>query len=134
MQENFTYSLLASGLGILIVFSILVLLSVLMVIIRKLADNENGKSSVKTETSSQPLPQASSKPGLPLPVLVAAATAAQALPSRSRGWISAAVAAFLASEEDDLVLPRTASWIAADTDKYDPWVANKKFPKSVSGA
>ena len=52
MQEQFSYSLMASGLGILIVFSILVLLSCLMVLIKKLSDsNANDNKSDSRQAS-----------------------------------------------------------------------------------
>ena len=68
------------------------------------------------------------------PVIFAAAAAEADPVSDMDGWISAAVSAFFASEDDDAVSPRAVSWSSQDKDKYDPWVAKTKFPKSVSGA
>lgn len=129
MREQFSYSLMASGLGILIVFSILVLLSLVMIIIKKLSDPDTSKKKKPEPAPAQKKAAAGAAPTLPLPVLVAAATAGE---SGNASWLIAAVAAFLAAEDDDTVAPRAASWISTPG-KYDPWVANNKLSKTVPG-
>ena len=130
MQEQFSYSLLASGLGILIVFLILVLLSVLMVIIRKVSEDKSAKEKAPEKASFEKQPQPAAQPSaLPIPVIVAAATAAMAVSSRSKGWIPAAVSAFLASEEDEAVTPKAGLWRAGRRSGFDPWVSENKLTK-----
>jgi len=123
---------MASGLGILIVFAILVLLSVLMILIRKFSDTD------PSQKSAQPKKAASVKAGaasnLPIPVLVAVAASEFGAGTNSPDWVSAAVAAYIASEDDDAVTPRASSWSAGRTEKYDPWVANNKLSKTAPGA
>ncbi|MDC7227059.1 MAG: OadG family protein [Spirochaetales bacterium] len=128
MQEQFSYSLMASGLGILIVFTILVLLSVLMIIIRRLSDEKTEKPVTSTQpTAVQTAPQSS----LPLPVMVAAATEGMTMGGNA-DWLIAAVAAYFAIEENDAAGPSAAAW-ASTYVKYDPWVANNKLSKTVPG-
>ena len=136
MQEQFSYSLMASGLGILIVFLILVFLSILMIIIRKLFDDKPVKSVTKTTEAPSPAPVAQSAPSavsaLPLPVLVAAAAEGLGGSAGNAGWISAAVAAYFASEDTGSSGVRAKSW-ASGPGAYDPWVANNKLSKTVPG-
>ncbi|MBI9106938.1 MAG: OadG family protein [Spirochaetales bacterium] len=117
MQEHFSYSLMASGLGILIVFLILVLLSVLMIVIRKFSDDNGSKNK-----------QPASAPA-PAPLQAAPVTVAKA----DNEWIIAAVAAFIAVEDEDLVVPQASSWSPSVSEKYDPWVNTNKLSKTVSG-
>ena len=122
---------MASGLGILIVFAILVLLSGLMILIRKLSDSEPRE---KKPAAAKPAPARKKKAGeptLPLPVLVAAA--AQATAAGSPDWIAAAVAAVIAVEDDEAAAPSAVSWNATAYTSYDPWVANTKLSKTVPG-
>ena len=133
MQELFSYSLMTSGLGILIVFLILVLLSVLMILIRKFSDIDTGKkpaataSTVAPETTAQP-------EHIPLPVLVAVAASESIPDSNSAKWLPAAVSAYIAALEDDSVRPRAINWATGGTAKYDPWVSNNKVTKTAPGA
>ncbi len=135
MKELFSYSLMASALGILIVFVLLIFLSALMVLIKKVFDSESSKtakSAPKTASNAVQKTGSSSNasaPGLPLPVIVAAAIAADDSAAFDPEWIAAATAAYLASEEDDEIKPRASSWSAAGSNKYDPWVAVNKFSK-----
>lgn len=132
MQEQFSYSLMASGLGILIVFSILVLLSVLMMLIRFFSDNDGSKKAAPAKAVKSK--KAGAVSDLPLPVLAAVAAEAFGAGTNSPDWVGAAVAAYLASEDDDAVTPRASSWSAGRTEKYDPWVANNKLSKTAPGA
>ncbi len=127
MQEQFSYSLMASGLGILIVFLILVLLSVLMVIIRKLShtDKTGKPATVKKRLSGK----SAKKSEVPLPVLVAVATAASSAEAGTPNWVAAAAAAYLASEDDDAVAPRASNWAVGGYNTFDPWVNNNKLSK-----
>lgn len=136
MQEQFSYSLMASGLGILIVFLILVFLSILMIVIRKIFDDAapgKQKKSVKSAKSEKAYSTGvkSKAPQLPLPVLVAAAVAEGTSASADAGFIAAAVAAYFASEEDSSTIT-AKSWVSIPG-AYDPWVANNKLSKTVPG-
>lgn len=123
---------MASGLGILIVFSILVLLSCLMIVIRKLSDGGDSKKSAAPKPSKAA--KGAPKPEVPLPVLVAAAAAASGIEVDTPQWLPAAVAAFIAAEEDEAVAPRASNWHSSFSAKYDPWVANNKLTKTAPGA
>ncbi len=127
MQEEFIYSVMTSILGILIVFTLLVLLSLLMVLIRKFADGDTAKS---TAPKSARASSAKKSGGLPLPVIVAAATATMADNAK---WLSAAVSAFLAAEEDEQNAPKASGWSSAGAAKYDPWVASNKITRKAPG-
>ncbi|MDC7125160.1 MAG: hypothetical protein PQJ46_06315 [Spirochaetales bacterium] len=132
MQEQFIYSLMASGLGILIVFLILTLLCGLMILIRKLSDTDQTQSqvqkpSIPAQAATPAIKHATTPPSIPLPVLVAAATAGTA--SGSIEWLGAAVAAYLATDEID----GGSAWSSDINSKYDPWVANNKLSKTVPG-
>ncbi len=133
MQELFSYSLMTSGLGILIVFLILVLLSGLMILIRKFSDIDTGKKPAATAAVTATETTAASG-SIPLPVLVAVA-AAEAIPdSNSSRWLPAAVSAYIAALEDDSVRPKALNWATGGTAKYDPWVSNNKVTKTAPGA
>lgn len=132
MQEQFSYSLMASALGILIVFAILVLLSGLMILIKRLSDDRPEKKSAKSTEGpavAQTISQAPAQPALPLPVLVAAAAEGAAMANTGTDWLIAAVAAFFASEDEGAGLagqPSASAW-ASTYVSYDPWVANNKL-------
>ena len=130
MQEQFSYSLMASGLGILIVFAILVLLSGLMILIRKLSDTEP-KEKKPAAAKKAVKPKAGAQSELPLPVLVAAAAEGMS-GAGGADWVIAAIAAYFASEKDYTGAPSAAAW-AATYHQYDPWVANNKLSKTVPG-
>ncbi len=127
MQEEFIYSVMTSILGILIVFTLLVLLSLLMVLIKKFADGDTAKSKAPKSAGTS---SAKKSGGLPLPVIVAAATATMADNAK---WLSAAVSAFLAAEEDEQNAPKASGWSSAGAAKYDPWVANNKITRKAPG-
>lgn len=132
MQEQFSYSLMASLLGILIVFSILLLLCGLMILIRKIAEPDSKSNlNVQVQAKSTVAQKVASLPKIPLPVLVAAATAGNA--AGSIEWMGAAVAAYLSLEEDQAKEPNTRAWSSDKYSKYDPWVANNKLSKTVPG-
>lgn len=134
MQEQFSYSLMASALGILIVFTILVLLSGLMILIRKLSDDRPEKKvkSAPAQTFSKSTELSTSQNALPLPVLVAAAAEGMSTVYTGTDWLIAAVAAYFASEDDNASGPSAAAWTSTYI-KYDPWVANNKLSKIVPG-
>lgn len=117
MQETLEYSLMASGLGIVIVFSCLVLLSLLMVIIKHLADNI-GVKKVKADEVIQ---------------VVKVEGHSQA-PAAGTEWIMAAVAAFLALEESDSQKPSAASWQSSNSEADSPWVTVKPVSNFKPGA
>ena len=126
---------MASGLGILIVFLILIILSGLMILIRKLSDSEpKARPAAASAPVSQPAVTSAESSQLPLPVLVAVATAAANAEAGSPKWLAAAVAAFSASLDDDAVTPRAGNWSAGGAAKYDPWVSNNKVLKTAPGA
>lgn len=128
---------MASGLGILIVFLILILLSVLMLLIRKIFDESAPKPEKKSATppTAAAVTAAAVQPvesQLPLPVLVAAAAAGMSGTSGDAGFITAAVAAYFASEDENSSGVKAKCWTSSPG-AYDPWVANNKLSKTVPG-
>lgn len=132
MQEEFIYSVMTSVLGITIVFTLLVFLSLLMVLIKKFADGDTAKGAAPKAAKASSAKKSGSRTGkgLPLPVIVAAATATMADNAK---WLSAAVSAFLAAEEDEQNAPKASGWSSAGAAKYDPWVANNKITRKAPG-
>lgn len=103
--EAFGYSVMASVLGISIVFLSLVGLSLLMVLLKVLfGDKEN-------------------KPGTVAAVPAEAGVSAVA--RENNDWIMAAVAAYMM--EEDGVAPSALSWGPKADEPADPWMNNAAF-------
>ena len=107
--ELFSYSLMTALLGIIIVFASLLLLSFLMIIIKKLFS--------KKETESTPVKFINKN-----------------LPADQSEWIIGAVAAYLTIEEEDLIPPSVNTWLPDNSEKYDPWMSEIQLNKKHSGA
>lgn len=101
MKEFFQYSLMTSGLGIIVVFLILILLSVFMVLIRYFSDEIFGPEKVTQDENKQ-----ESHP------------ADQELPR----WVSAAVAVFSSYSDPDTSLPTASAWAPSETERHDRWL------------
>jgi len=105
--EAFGYSVMASVLGISIVFISLVGLSLLMVLLKVLfGDKEKKPASVEVAASS-------------------GNTGAGAVAKENNDWIMAAVAAYLM--EEDGVAPSALSWGPQVGEPTDPWINNAAF-------
>ncbi len=108
--EVFSYSVLASILGILIVFLSLCALSLLMVVLKVIFRERKEETPVADVT----------KPSGP------AVTAVQRV---NNDWIMAAVAAFLAGEDENA--PSAGVWSPGLSEKSDPWINRAAFDKKL---
>lgn len=99
--EIYSYSVLASILGILIVFLSLCALSLLMV-------------GLKVAFSDRPKVKSNPKP----------------LDENSHDWIMAAVAVFLSEEEAEMEHPSAEAWTPRLSEKSDRWMNLLTFVKN----
>jgi len=113
--EAFNYSVLASILGIMIVFLSLCGLSLLMVLLKVVF-----KERVKDKTASATSSTAAAAPAGP---------AVTAVKREDNNWIMAAVSAFLALEDENS--PSAAGWGPAGSEKSDPWINRSAFDKKL---
>lgn len=111
--EVYSYSILASILGISVVFLVLVGLCLLMILLKKVFDEKE-----------KPAPAAA------VPAGGAPAAAVSAPAANSSLWLMAAVAAYL--EEESSGAPRAGSWVRAYAEVSDPWMNRATFDKTLS--
>ena len=111
--ELYSYSVMASVLGIIIVFVSLLGLSLLMVLLKVLFQDKE-KPSAPAEVT----PKSSAPP----------AASAGSHPGEGQDWIMAAVAAFLMEEETPT--PSAAAWGRRSTEVLDPWMNRAAFDRS----
>jgi hypothetical protein len=112
--ELYSYSVMASILGIVIVFVSLLGLSLLMVLLKVLFQDRE-KPSAPAKVSSKPD--------------AAPAAGAGSRPEEGQEWIMAAVVAFLM--EEDTPPPSAAAWGRRSTEVLDPWMNRAAFDKSA---
>jgi Na+-transporting methylmalonyl-CoA/oxaloacetate decarboxylase gamma subunit len=106
--EIFSYSLITTVLGMLVVFLSLTVLSVMMVVLKRVSTGEGKadesikpkKTRIRREASSAEQPPA---------------------------WVAAAVAIYLV-EEQEPDHPTADPWNAV-MNQYDPWIAGGRFSK-----
>ncbi len=103
MSETYLYSLMSSGLGILIVFIALVVLSVLMVLLKRFFGTKEERPEEDTRITPT-APQVESE-------------------GEDLEWITAAVAAYIIKEGETLGAPSAESWQPGTEERTDPWVA-----------
>ena len=108
--ELFSYSIMASILGVAIVFLSLVGLCLLMVLLKVLFQEKEKPAA---------------SPGAAAP----AAPAVSAKPRENTDWVMAAVAAFLMEEEGPA--PSAAAWAPKGTEASDPWMNRAAFAKKL---
>ena len=113
--ESLNYSLLASALGILIVFLSLCGLSLLMVILKTVFGERENKQPRGEEIIST------------APAVNANQASAGAAPGQSEGWIAAAVAAFLLNGDS----PSALKWAPGSSEKSDSWMNRTAFEKKL---
>jgi Na+-transporting methylmalonyl-CoA/oxaloacetate decarboxylase gamma subunit len=118
--EIYSYSLFTTVLGMLVVFLSLSALSVMMVVLKRFFSGEEKKGSTgrpeKAKTGKAETRKA--KTGK-----VEQPASAQQMP----GWVPAAVAAYLA-EEQEPDRPSADPWNAV-VNHYDPWISGSRFYK-----
>lgn len=113
--QAYSYTVLTSIIGMLIVFAFLGFLCLMMVVIKRIFDKTPGTGKVSQ-------PKASPEVGKP------SESSAKDTVS-DNGWVIAAVAAYL--EEEDQ--PRSAlSWQPAESEKNDPWVNVPRIQKRLA--
>jgi len=113
-HELFSFSLMASILGIAIVFISLLGLSLLMVLLKVLFQDKEPKTA-----------SAAVQSGKPSTVPAAPAEESQ----EGNDWIMAAVAAYLIQE--DLPAPSAASWVSRSSEVMDPWMNRAAFDRTL---
>ena len=111
-METYQYSLLSSGLGIMIVFLALIALSVMMVLLKRVFGARKVKrAEVPVEESSAPVVQQDDAEEL--------------------DWLSAAVVAYLIEEAEALEAPSASGWTPAADERTDPWVSVPRLRTNV---
>lgn len=103
--ELFSYSIMASILGIVIVFLSLVGLCLLMVLLKVIFQDREKPAEAATVAPTAP--------------------AVSAVPQENTDWVMAAVVAFLM--EEDGPAPSTAGWTPRATEVSDPWMNRAAF-------
>jgi sodium pump decarboxylase gamma subunit len=103
--ETMIYSVFATLLGMAVVFGFLAFLSLLMGVLKRTFK----------------------EPGATAPAKAAPAPAAAAKRKGSAGWLIAAVAAFLAIEEEEYFPYSAEVWKSSPADRVNPWIVGGKF-------
>lgn len=112
--ELFGYSVMASILGIIIVFISLLGLSLLMVLLKVLFQDKEPKAVPTAVQSGK---------------TSAAPTGPAEENQEGNDWIMAAVAAYLIQE--DLPAPSAASWVSRGSEVMDPWMNRAAFDRNL---
>jgi len=113
--EVFSYSVLASILGVAIVFTSLTLLSLLMVALKAVFGEREKKGDAGVSAG--------------IPAAAAPAGAVSAVRREDNGWVMAAVAAFLAGEDSSA--PSAEGWKPGASERSDPWMNRAAFDKKL---
>ena len=111
--EVFSYTLVSTVVGLFVVFSFLAILAIVMVILGKW----DMAKAVKKDA-----PKAAAAP--------AAAAAAEAPKAESMDWLIAAVAAFVAQDEEPV---SAEAWTPSDILRESPWAKAPRVSKRLSG-
>ena len=111
--EVFSYTLVSTVVGLFVVFSFLAILAIVTVIL--------GKWDM-AKAAKKDAPKAAAAP--------AAAAAAAAPKAESMDWLIAAVAAFVAQDEEPV---SAEAWTPSDILKESPWAKAPRVSKRLSG-
>ena len=106
--EVFSYTLVSTVVGLFVVFAFLAILAIVMVIL--------GKWDM-AKTAKKDAPKA-------------AAAAAEAPKAESMDWLIAAVAAFVAQDEEPV---SAEAWTPSDILRESPWAKAPRVSKRLSG-
>ncbi|MBR5916016.1 MAG: OadG family protein [Spirochaetia bacterium] len=109
--EVFSYTLVSTIVGLFVVFSFLAILAIVMVIL--------GKWDI-----------AKSKKAAPKAAAAAPAAQAEAPKAESMDWLIAAVAAFVAQDEEPV---SAEAWTPSDILRESPWAKAPRVSKRLSG-
>ena len=110
--EVFSYTLVSTVVGLFVVFSFLAILAIVMVIL--------GKWDM-AKAAKKDAPKAAAAP---------AASAAEAPKAESMDWLIAAVAAFVAQDEEPV---SAEAWTPSDILRESPWAKAPRVSKRLSG-
>ncbi|MBQ3712451.1 MAG: OadG family protein [Spirochaetia bacterium] len=110
--EVFSYTLVSTVVGLFVVFSFLAILAIVMVIL--------GKWDM-AKAAKKDAPKAAAAP---------AAAAAEAPKAESMDWLIAAVAAFVAQDEEPV---SAEAWTPSDILRESPWAKAPRVSKRLSG-
>ena len=110
--EVFSYTLVSTVVGLFVVFSFLAVLAIVMVIL--------GKWDM-AKAAKKDAPKAAAAP---------AAAAAEAPKAESMDWLIAAVAAFVAQDEEPV---SAEAWTPSDILRESPWAKAPRVSKRLSG-
>ncbi len=110
--EVFSYTLVSTVVGLFVVFSFLAILAIVMVIL--------GKWDI-AKAAKKEAPKAAAAP---------AAAAAEAPKAESMDWLIAAVAAFVAQDEEPV---SAEAWTPSDILRESPWAKAPRVSKRLSG-
>ena len=111
--EVFSYTLVSTVVGLFVVFSFLAILAIVMVFL--------GKWDM-AKAAKKDAPKAAAAP--------AAAAAAEAPKAESMDWLIAAVAAFVAQDEEPV---SAEAWTPSDILRESPWAKAPRVSKRLSG-
>ena len=111
-KELFSYTLVSTVIGLFVVFSFLAVLAIVMVIL--------GKWDM-AKAAKKEAPKAAAAP---------AAAAAEAPKAESMDWLIAAVAAFVAQDEEPV---SAEAWTPSDILRESPWAKAPRVSKRLSG-
>ena len=109
--EVFSYTLVSTVVGLFVVFSFLAILAIVMVIL--------GKWDM-AKAAKKEAPKAAAAP----------AAAAEAPKAESMDWLIAAVAAFVAQDEEPV---SAEAWTPSDILRESPWAKAPRVSKRLSG-
>ncbi len=110
--EVFSYTLVSTVVGLFVVFSFLAILAIVMVFL--------GKWDM-AKAAKKDAPKAAAAP---------AAAAAEAPKAESMDWLIAAVAAFVAQDEEPV---SAEAWTPSDILRESPWAKAPRVSKRLSG-
>ena len=109
--EVFSYTLVSTVVGLFVVFSFLAILAIVMVILGKWDIAKSNKKAA---------PKAAAAP----------AAAAEAPKAENMDWLIAAVAAFVAQDEEPV---SAEAWTPSDILRESPWAKAPPVSKRLSG-
>ena len=110
--EVFSYTLVSTVVGLFVVFAFLAILAIVMVIL--------GKWDM-AKAAKKDAPKAAAAP---------AAAVAEAPKAESMDWLIAAVAAFVAQDEEPV---SAEAWTPSDILRESPWAKAPRVSKRLSG-
>ena len=110
--EVFSYTLVSTVVGLFVVFSFLAILAIVMVILGKWDIAKSKKAAPKAAAAAAPAAQA------------------EAPKAESMDWLIAAVAAFVAQDEEPV---SAEAWTPSDILRESPWAKAPRVSKRLSG-